>query len=64
MPPAVQTHVRRKAIAPGNYLLRFALGNDWDPVLNRFQKNVSFSVFEDPFEFEYTNGLYTTGRSR
>ncbi len=47
-------------IAPGRYLLRFALGNDWDPVLNRFQKNVSFTQFEEPFDFEDDGFTYTT----
>lgn len=49
-----------KGIAPGSYLLRFAVGNDWDPVLLRFQKNISFSAFEDPFDFVVTGGQYTT----
>lgn len=47
------------AIAPGSYRLRFALGNDWDPVLQRFQRNTSFAQFEDPFDFEITGGQYT-----
>lgn len=46
-------------IAPGRYLLRFALGNDWDPVLLRFQRNVSFSEFEDSFDFEDDGLTYT-----
>lgn len=47
-------------IAPGAYRIRFALGNDWDPILKKFQKNESFSEFEDEFDFENRNGRYTT----
>lgn len=49
-----------EGIAPGSYLLQFALGTDWDTVLARFQRNTSFKEFEDPFDFTVSGGFVTT----
>jgi hypothetical protein len=38
-------------LPPGTYKLLFALGLDLDPVTMRFQRQQSFTAFEDPFDF-------------
>jgi hypothetical protein len=41
-------------IADGFYELLFAQGSDWNTVTKQFNKNQSYSTFEDVFEFETT----------
>lgn len=47
-------------IGPGTYRLWFAMGNDWDPVVRRFQRNPRYWQFDDAFEFSVDDdGSYT-----
>jgi hypothetical protein len=45
------TEVTISGIAPGDYLLQFATGKDWDPSRKFFQKEQEFSGFEKPLRF-------------
>lgn len=39
-------------IGPGRRLLRFALGEDWDPALKRFSRDRSYAKFDDELTFQ------------
>jgi hypothetical protein len=41
-----------RGIAPCQCRLLFALGSDWNPSAEEFQKDSAFSIFDDSFRFE------------
>lgn len=47
-------------ISDGYYELMFSQGSDWNTLTKQFNKNQSYSTFEDTFDFETTGTQYTT----
>jgi hypothetical protein len=51
--------VNLKDVAPGTYLIFFSHGLDWDKYINKFNRNCSYTKFDEVFPYSEEEGYYS-----